>query len=73
MWVYPSEMCGLPMASKAVQQHVDAAGRLAAIITHLGTDCDQADVLAWCSEANIAMTNDTKVPSEAFIAVMGDG
>lgn len=60
-------------SSKAIQQHIDSAGRLAAIISHLGTDCDQADVLAWCSEANIVLANDTKTPQAAFIEVMGDG
>lgn len=55
-----------------VQQHVDCAGRLAAIISHLGHDCELVDVLAWASEANVAMANDVKVPAQALIELMGD-
>ena len=53
------------------QQHIDAAGRLAALIDHMSVPCELLDVLAWCSEANVVLANDAKVPQAAFIELAG--
>ncbi len=54
------------MTTSKLQTHIDSAGRLAAIMTDLGSDpVDLADVLMWCVEANVALANDTKIPTQA--------
>jgi hypothetical protein len=49
-----------------LQDHIDSAGRLAAIISELAVDTTPEDVLTWCAEANIALSRDTKLNLEAL-------
>lgn len=54
------------MSTTKLQQHIDGCGRLAAIISELHVNITHMDVLALCDEANVALTNDAKLPGEAF-------
>ena len=54
-----------------LQDHIDSAGRLAAIISDLSVDTTPLDVLTWCAEANIALSRETKLNIEALTYVQG--
>ncbi len=57
----------MPTPKNTVQQHIDAAGRLACIINELSDDSIyQIDVLEWCAEVNIVLANDTKTAQAAL-------
>jgi hypothetical protein len=49
-----------------LQDHIDSAGRLAAIISDLSVDTTPLDVLTWCAEANIGLARETKLNLEAL-------
>jgi hypothetical protein len=52
-----------------LQDHIDSAGRLAAIISDLSVDTTPLDVLTWCAEANIGLARETKLNIEALTYV----
>lgn len=49
-----------------LQDHIDSAGRLAAIISDLSVDTSPLDVLTWCAEAHIILARETKLNIEAL-------
>jgi hypothetical protein len=52
-----------------LQDHIDSASRLAAIISDLSVDTTPLDVLTWCAEANIGLARETKLNLEALTYV----
>lgn len=60
------------MSTDKTQDTIDSAGRLAAIIDHLHSDCDLMDVLIWCEEANVTLGRSTTAASEAIARLAED-